>query len=320
MFNTTKTVALIVSLLTIFGQIKADESNREYVAKISDFANYKGWEVIDYIIGKTNPFIGSAHKGNDINYSRIVYKSPSTEKVNGVYKVGSIVLKETFTWKDGEKKFASMGGILAMVKRGDNFNKEGGDWEWFEISPDLSKVKARGGKEMMKGMCNSCHSMANSQERGGDFVFAHPTEFKAKDSDFANYTKWTMIGDTSGPSPFLGKAHKGRDPKARRRVYKKQILAKPLKGWGYPIGTMILKEIVENGKVVEITAMVKRGGEFNKKNNGWEWFMLDPKTHKIKARGANLMNGMCGSCHSNALNNKWGIDFVFKHPKDPFNR
>jgi cytochrome c peroxidase len=52
--------------------------------------------------------------------------------------------------------------------------------------------------------------------------------------------------------------------------------------------------------------MVKRGNDFNPDGGDWEWFMLnadgsiasEPAVRNAKMRGANLMNGMCVSCHS----------------------
>ena len=79
-----------------------------------------------------------------------------------------------------------------------------------------------------------------------------------------------------------------------RRIYKKQLQANPdTTQAGYPVGTIIVKEIQQNGAVTELTGMVKRGGAFNTANNGWEWFTLDPATSGIMARGSDLMSGMC---------------------------
>ncbi len=63
----------------------------------------------------------------------------------------------------------------------------------------------------------------------------------------------------------------------------------------------------------EFTALVKRGGNFNSNNIGWEWFILNQdgsiETDILgnKFRGANLMGGMCGGCHSQVFSK----DFVF---------
>ena len=127
-----------------------------------------------------------------------------------------------------------------------------------------------------------------------------------------------MIGETSEPHEVLGEAHKGEE--GLRRVYKKQLLANPdAETQGYPIGTIIVKEVDQDGTINEITAMVKRGGNFNPEHGGWDWFMLDPSNLSIKGRGADLMDGMCNGCHKSAQEPKYGKDYVFKHPDDPFN-
>jgi hypothetical protein len=63
---------------------------------------------------------------------------------------------------------------------------------------------------------------------------------------------------------------------------------------------------------MEVTAMVKRGNGFNPNNNDWEWFMLTQdgeiaEDGDMVMRGATLMEGMCGSCHSQAASQ----DYLF---------
>jgi len=59
------------------------------------------------------------------------------------------------------------------VKRGNNFNTSGGNWEWFMLSPD-GKIADDGsgnklrGANLLDGMCVGCHSGAKSK----DFVFS----------------------------------------------------------------------------------------------------------------------------------------------------
>jgi hypothetical protein len=131
-------------------------------------------------------------------------------------------------------------------------------------------------------------------------------EFVASDETFSNYTSWKLIAQKSGPSPSLSSAHNGNDSLAARRVYDKGNESRT-KGQ-YPVGTVLLKETKNAaGTIIELTAMVKRGKAFNAAQNDWEWFMLNPTDGKIMDRGASLMNGMCGGCHS-ALSDK---DYVF---------
>ena len=292
----------------------SSDSDTEFVAALEDLSGYEDWERIDYTIDDTNPAAGSAHAATLREYSRIVYRNASAKAQGSAYPRGSIIVKETFTWENGTRKFAATGGLLAMVKRGGDFNPEGNGWEWIALAPDRSGIAGRGGAEMMNGNCNACHSSAQSK----DFVFPHPIEYATTDGDFADFREWTLIEESTGPSNLLGAAHK---PDLVRRIYKKQILASPdPETREYPTGTILLKEVLDGSEVVEITAMVKRGGSFNEGNDGWEWFMLDPATGNVAARGDNLMDGMCSGCHSKALNSADGVDYVFKHPDDPFNR
>lgn len=289
----------------------------QFAAKLADFADYKSWQAIDYS-NAYSPILGPAHMGNNPDYARRVYINPSGKKEGDEYTPGTILVKETFTWEEDKQKFADMGGVLAMVKRGGNFNPDGGGWEWFELAPDLSQIEGQGGKEMMDGGCDSCHSQAKTQG-GADYVFPHPKEYEASEADFSDYDKWALIDEVSEPHEKLSEAHKGAD--GLRRVYKKQLLANPdTEAQGYPIGTILVKGVEVDDAVVEITAMVKRGGNFNPEHGGWEWFMLEPSTLAIMGRGADLMDGMCSSCHEAAEEPKYGKDYVFKHPDDPFNK
>ena len=310
-------LVFLIGLLTSgCGEDKSPTASEGFVAELKDFADYKSWEVIDYTVS-FHPILGAAHMGNQPEYSRRVYASPASTMREGEYPVQAIFLKETFTWEDGRQKFTEPAGILAMVKRGGDFNPNGGGWEWFDLAPDLSKIAGRGGEEMMGGMCNSCHAQAVAQG-GVDQVFPHPREHIAEDADFADYKTWTLTDETSASHSILGAAHQ---PGSLRRIYKKQILANPeTEAQGYPIGTTIVKEVEVKSAIVEITAMVKRGGSFNMEGGGWEWFMLDPSNLTSMGRGADLMNGGCSSCHEAAENTQYGKDYVFKHPNDPFNR
>ncbi|GEM_PF-2599418 len=290
-----------------------------FIAQMRDFVGYMNWQAVDYTIGSANPASGTAHNSALNAYARRVFKNAAAALTGGEYAKGSIIVKETFTWENGQKRYAEAGGVFAMVKRGGGFNPQGGGWEWFALAPGSSEVLGRGGAEMMDGMCNGCHAAARSQAGGADMVFPHPAEYVASERDFAGYQDWTRIDERTGTHPLLGPtAHR---PQAVRRVYKKQPLANPdTRDQGYPTGTILLKAVTDNAQAVEITAMVKRGGRFNERGGGWEWFMLEPATGAVAGRGANLMDGMCSSCHSAALSPANGRDYVFKHSGDPFNR
>lgn len=293
-----------------------NNGTREFIAVDSDFADYQTWQIADSTIFPTNrDLLGTAHQANSSDYTRQVFASPR-DFVGGAYPVGTRIVKETFTWTGNDKQFAESGGILAMAKRGTGFNPSVGDWEWFELDPNTRQIIGRGGSEMMGGGCNGCHASATGGS-GTDFVFTHPGELTATAADFADYATWALMGEQSGAATMLGTAHQ---PEAVRRIYRLQLPANP-KGatQQYPTGTMIVKEVTDGATVVEITAMVKRGDKFNPGNNNWEWFMLNPRDLTIAGRGGDLMDGMCASCHSQAITPGNGVDYVFAHANDPYN-
>lgn len=295
------------------------EDAGEFIAALGDFTDFEGsFEPIDYTIGGFHQFLSSAHMADMDSYSRISWINSVGAGASGeTYPVGTIVIKETMTWDNGAKKYADEGGLLGMVKRGGTFNADHHNWEWFVLKPDLSEIAARGGNDVMDGACNSCHANATGTA-GKDYVFSHPGEFNADAEDFADYSTWTLIGENTGQDPVLGSAH---SPDSLRKTYRHPILGKPDSEFGgYPIGTMIVKEIIVDDAITEIDAMVKRGGDFNPDHAGWEWFVIDAETGAIANRGADLMGGVCNSCHTQALKAEHGQDYVFKHDDDPFNK
>ena len=301
-------------------------ANEGYEASISDFTNYTNWSVVDYAIGDSNLGLKGAHKGNDDNFTRKTFMNALAADSMGEFAQGSIIVKETFTYAMGsngwEKTLAPEGGLLGMVKRGGDFNGDHGGWEWFMLAGDLSSVVAQG-SDLMNGACNACHSAAE-QLGGFDYHFPTPTEYVAEESLFANYQSWDMIEFTAEPHAKLGGAHLNSDTPPLRRIFQKQVLANPTDAgdMGYPIGTVLVKDIAVDNNIEQVVAMVKRGGDFNPDHGGWEWFMLDPADYSIlkdaqdqPIRGADIG---CNSCHSLAADDL-GIDYVFKHEHAPFN-
>ncbi|MBA3901251.1 MAG: cytochrome P460 family protein [Bacteroidetes bacterium] len=139
-------------------------------------------------------------------------------------------------------------------------------------------------------------------------------EFVADDSTFKNYRDWKVIKTNTGTSPMIRDAHAAEMPDVTRYVHAKDPDVKRDANGDFPRGTVIVKESrKEDGTVEAVTAMVKRGGNFNPEHKGWEWFMLEGPSGKInrdgdmKMRGAALMDGMCNSCHAQVREK----DYVF---------
>lgn len=138
------------------------------------------------------------------------------------------------------------------------------------------------------------------------------TEFIADNSTFSGFMGWPLEATNQGVDPALGAAHAGNDASVSRKVYFKN--GQDPVGGKYPIGSVIVKHSSNTGKTVdEYTAMVKRGNNFNPGFGDWEFFMLTSSgaiasdAGGMPLRGANLMGGMCSSCHSGAS----AKDFIF---------
>lgn len=140
-----------------------------------------------------------------------------------------------------------------------------------------------------------------------------PTEFVADNNSFKDFMTWPMQATFNGPDPLLGAmAHGNNDSTVVRHVYFKN--GQNRVDGKYPIGTIVVKHSTNTaGTINELTAMVKRGNGFNPNAGDWEFFMLKPDgtiasdTSGMVMRGANLMGGMCGSCHGGAS----GKDYIF---------
>ncbi len=279
----------------------------------SDFAGFGDWIQVEYT-NAASPFLGPAHQGDNPDYVRAIYAS-DPDKVEGDYAVGTIYVKETYTFDgQGNKMYPEAMGLLGMIKRETGFDTEGGDWEYFVINTeDLSTVDS--GANL--GSCKGCHTNAAGSV-GNDHIFAHPYEFMAESSDFDDYANWTMIGTEQGPDALLGMAHEGNDANAVRKIYKKQLQANP-NGWnGFPVGTMYLKTVEDaEGTIIGKTGMAKRGNSFDSGHGDWEYFMMDAESGHMMAMGDGA--SMCIGCHTAAVVAGNGVDYVFGHDGDPFN-
>lgn len=137
-------------------------------------------------------------------------------------------------------------------------------------------------------------------------------EFVADNSTFAGFGSWPLQEIYHGIDTVnLGGEHGGDDSSSTRSVYFMDG-QDPVDGL-YPRGTLIVKYTTNtSGSLDVITAMAKRGGNFNPAYNDWEWFILNvdgsiaEDENGNPLRGANLMSGACGGCHAGAE-----TDFVF---------
>jgi len=161
----TKFKSILVILISSFVLqfcSETDNDPEEFIADASDFFNFMNFNLEASNIG-ADPALGTAHAGNDSTVTRKVYIKNGQNTVNGSYPLGTIIVKHS------KKDDNTVNEITAMVKRGNDFNSDVGNWEWFMLNPADNSIVVRGGKEMMNGMCNACHSAASAK----DYVFSN---------------------------------------------------------------------------------------------------------------------------------------------------
>lgn len=320
-----KLLLLPLALVALFALMTgcSDDGGSTDPGDTTEYDGYGDWEQVEYT-NAPSAFLGGAHAGNDGEYTRRIHANAEALSRGGRadYPEGSALVKETFTFDGmGERVWAAEGALLGMLKREAGYDTDGGDWEYAMLDPANGEI-LDSGADLMGGMCKGCHTNATG-DAGEDFVFTHPYEFMVDDGDFDDYASWNEIDSEQGPDAALGAAHAGNDANAVRRIFRKQLAANPNDGdWGYPVGTMIAKEVRDGaGGIIGMTAMVKRGAGFDATNGDWEWFVLDTADFSVDARGtgAEVMGGMCVGCHGAANSGGNGTDYVFAHDGDPFN-
>ncbi|NCP85368.1 MAG: cytochrome P460 family protein [Bacteroidetes bacterium] len=161
-YEKLKIVALLfLSSITLQYCSDAENDSNEFIADTNTFSSFMNFSLEASNQGP-DPALGMAHAGNDSTVTRKVYVKDGQDIVNGKYPVGTVIVKHSMNTD------LSVNEITAMVKRGNDFNTEVGDWEWFMLNPADNTILGRGGKDMMNGMCNACHS-ANASK---DYVFS----------------------------------------------------------------------------------------------------------------------------------------------------
>lgn len=162
------TMASLVFLgaVTIQSCKNEEDVNQEFIADDNTFKSYLTWPFEATNQGP-DPSLGTAHGGNDSTVVREIYFKNGQDPSNGVYPVGTLIVKHS------SNPGATVNEFTGLAKRGNNFNTDGGDWEWFvlnsdgTIADDGSGGKLRG-SDLFGGMCISCHTQASSK----DYVFS----------------------------------------------------------------------------------------------------------------------------------------------------
>jgi hypothetical protein len=155
LFKISLVLVLVVSLESCSDD--DEKVTQEFIADDSSFSNFMSWKLEATNQG-SDPALGAAHAGNDETVTRRIYYKDGQKPVNGEFPVGTIIVKHS------SNPGQSVNEFTAMVKRGNDFNPNGGDWEWFMLNADgsiatdpSSGMKMRGAS-LMNGMCLQCHS------------------------------------------------------------------------------------------------------------------------------------------------------------------
>lgn len=141
----------------------ADDTDDEFVASSSDFSDFRNWTELSTVSGP-DPAIGPAHQANDETTTRTIYIKENVNRMaNGEFPVGTILVKDT------QDDAGNTVEVTAMVKRGNGFDADNNDWEWFMLMPD--GVIAIDNGSPVRGaiqMCSGCHA----QNQDEDYVFS----------------------------------------------------------------------------------------------------------------------------------------------------
>ena len=164
---------MVTSFVIILNQSCKNEKDntpvpaQEYVADNNSFKDFMSWPLQGTFNGP-DPLLGAmAHANNDSTVSRHVYFKNGQDKVNGAYPVGTVIVKHS------TNPAGTVNELTGMVKRGNGFNPNVGDWEFFMLMPDGSiAADANGmamrGANLMDGMCGGCHAASANK----DFIFS----------------------------------------------------------------------------------------------------------------------------------------------------
>jgi len=150
------------------GMPEGDSVSQQFIATSSDFSNYKRWERVEPETGTFHHYPKDSPYSTGTNETSIrIYKTrtlvdlkPSVQQ----YPTGTMFVVE-MSQNDVIKE------ILAMVKRGGDYNDFHDGWEWFILYPDDLSVMERG-PDLMDGLCAGCHIQATNPDVGIDYIFS----------------------------------------------------------------------------------------------------------------------------------------------------
>jgi len=130
---------------------------KEYIADDNTFVDFLDWTLKATING-ADPSLNGAHGGGSEHTVRTIYFKDNASKVDGEFPIGTVINKLSHNDTTG------LDMRTGMVKRGNDFDKDNGDWEYFIIAADGS-IASRGDSEYLS--CFACHVGAKSK----DYIF-----------------------------------------------------------------------------------------------------------------------------------------------------
>lgn len=126
-----------------------DPADTEFVATDSDFADYGSWTELATNVGE-DPALGAGAHGNAMSTRVIWANGDNISMENDEWPVGTILAK-----KMTNTETSDLIGVMAMVKRGADFNPDNNGWEWFKLNEDGTIIDRAA--DMNENGCNTCH-------------------------------------------------------------------------------------------------------------------------------------------------------------------
>jgi hypothetical protein len=253
---------------------------------------YKSWPDQKMLDGPWLDFKGDAH---DLG-SRTIYLNEAAAMANKTsaeeYPIGSMIVKVSM---DTTNTFVSQ--ISTMTKT-DGTDNSG--WVYGVTGPPSATavdmmMRNTLTSEMAAGACVDCHANASN-----DFVFVPLIEEDESPPVFDStaHKSWKFVGL---PEPVgTGAAH----GMGSRIVYINETgVTANREGGVYPVGTMIVKEIMDatNSFVMTVATMEKTDDMTYNGHNGWKYdqYMLNSETNEFElSQGGSFATSQgCHDCH-----------------------
>jgi hypothetical protein len=161
-----KNIALALLIITSLSSCTKSKPEFEFIADNETFSSFKSWTLEKTYNGPDPLLTTIAHLDNDNTIVRDVYFKDGQEAVEGEYPTGTLIVKNSYN------PTFTVNEIVGIAKRGNGFNPQANDWEFFLLNADGSISELNGaparGANLMNGICYGCHSSVSNR----DFIFS----------------------------------------------------------------------------------------------------------------------------------------------------